>query len=580
LASRLAKKHLQESALKKIIYMSTVSLVSTYKKSCKLFFLLCLWICLSPIHSRAQKLAKSENWQLLDYQQDTVYGTSVNRAYKELLRGKKSTPVIVAVIDEGVDITHQDLQGHIWTNTREIAGNGIDDDGNGYADDIHGWNFLGGKDGRNIYATNSEADREYSRLLPEFAGKDSSKTSQLKDYAYFKKVKEEHVKDSTGRNMNYLPRILMVTRQFAQADSMIKKQSGKPATHYQDVMSFQPKDSAQSKAKAFLISIYNRGHNKQDNVSIDSILNDLKQVLLTYKEDQVLYKQVKSDPLAIRRDIVKDDPYNIKDKDYGNNLVGDKYADHGSHCSCIIAASRDNGVGINGIADNVVIMPVRAVNTLHYGDEMDKDIALGIRYAVDNGARIISMSFGKDLSPQKKWVDDAIKYADKKGVLLIHAAGNNAKNIDTADNFPNPRYLDGAGQAKNFINVGSMSRDTGFRLTAEDSNYGQKNVDLFAQGVMIYSCVPGNKYKYMSGTSMATPQVAGVAALLLEYYPKLTAVQLKDILLKSVTSLKGKMVYKPGTKQKVDFATLSQTGGVLNAYNALQLAAEIYGKKN
>jgi cell wall-associated protease len=552
-------------------------------KSLPLLFVIFFACCivqtgLAQTSKPGNMLSKSQSWQLLDFQQDSVYGASVNRAYKELLEGKKSHRVIVAVIDEGVDITHEDLQGHIWTNSKEIPSNNIDDDKNGYIDDVHGWNFLGGKDGRNIYATNSEADREYARLLPEFKGKDSAQMRGLKDYPYFIKVKSEHIEDSVGRNTDNFPRLLMVKRMFQRADSIIKSQSGKPTTHYEDVVAFKPNDSVQLKSKQFMLGIYGRGSNKQDNVSIDSIIRDITNYQSTLREEMALYAQVKSDPLILRKDIVKDNPFDITDKDYGNNKVGDKYADHGSHCSCIIAATRDNGIGINGVADNVIIMPVRAVNTLHYGDEMDKDIALAIRYAVDNGARIISMSFGKDLSPQKKWVDEAIKYADKKGVLLIHAAGNDGRNIDTTSNFPNPIYLDGSGKAANFINVGSMSRDTGLRLTAEDSNYGQKNVDLFAQGVMIYSCVPGNKYQFMSGTSMATPVVAGVAALIMEYYPDLTDLQVKDIILRSVTSLKGKQVYRPGGKAKVDFATLSVTGGVVNAYQALQLAASMSAK--
>jgi cell wall-associated protease len=530
---------------------------------------------LLSFNAHAQKLTKAQHWQLLDYQQDTVYGTSVNRAYKELLQGKKkSQPVIVAVIDEGVDITHEDLQEHIWTNAKEIPANGIDDDKNGYVDDVHGWNFLGGKDGRNIYATNSEADREYARLLPEFAGKDSVQAAKLKDYTYFKSVKKEHLEDSVGR-IDYSPRLRQNIAYLARLDSAVRKQNGKTATFAADLSSFQPKDSLEIKLKGQVLAVFHNKTFNKPSTTIDTLIHFINYYIQLDSADQVLYRSVKADPLAQRRDIVGDNPDDINDRKYGNNLVGDKYADHGTHCSCIIGAARHNGIGIDGIADNVIIMPVRAVNTLHYGDEMDKDIALAIRYAVDNGARIISMSFAKDLSPHKQWVDEAIKYADEKGVLLVHAAGNDSRNVDTAANFPNPTYIDGSGRAKNFINVGSMSADTGLTLTASSSNYGQKNVDLFAQGVMIYSCIPGNQYDFKSGTSMAAPEVSGVAALLLEYYPKLTAHQLKDILLRSVTPLKGKIVYQPGTRKKVDFATLSVSGGVLNAYNALKLAAVV-----
>jgi cell wall-associated protease len=526
------------------------------------------------------KLLKNQSWQLLDYQQDSVYGASVNRAYKELLKGKKSHPVIVAVIDEGVDITHEDLQGHIWTNKKEIPGNGIDDDKNGYTDDIHGWNFLGGKDGKMIYATNSEADREYARLFPQYSTiKDSSLVLDKKQYQYFLRVKKIHLKDSIGRNTDVYTEESMYLDQFIAAASVVQKATQKQWIYHKDVESFQPKDSITDSAKKFLLDFFSEPNPRFELMSLDSCIRMGKEFLATIKDDQSLYKQVKADPFELRREIVGDDPFNINDRNYGNNTVGDKYADHGTHCSGIISAVRNNGIGMDGVADNVFIMPLRAVNTLHFGDEMDKDIALSIRYAVDNGARIISMSFGKNFSPQKEWVDNAVKYAEKKGVLLVHAAGNDHQNIDTVSFYPNARFIGSSESAKNLITVGAISSDTGLTITASFSNYGQKEVDLFSPGVDIYSAVPGDKYQYNSGTSMATPLVAGVTALVLEYYPNLTAKQLKDIIMKSVTSLKGKTVYKPGTKEKVDFSTLCVSGGVVNAYKALQLAAKMNSKE-
>jgi cell wall-associated protease len=548
------------------------------------FFVFFLFAFLSTVQSFAQTkiggyaLSKQQTWQLLDYEQDTVYGASVNRAYTELLKGKASHPVIVAVIDEGVDISHEDLQGHIWTNKGEIPGNSIDDDKNGYIDDIRGWNFLGGKDGKNIYATNSEADREYSRLLPEFAVMDSAQASHEKDYTYFQKVKKEHLKDSVLRDFlayKLVENVENVIPKLSSANSLLKNAMQRQIIYFKDIDSFETNDSITDKSKKFVLGFYGEIGTTNKSKSLDSVIAMFKRYLVEFKSDQLLYKEVKSDPLLLRKEIIGDNPFDINDRKYGNNLVGDQYADHGTHCAGVISAIRNNGVGMDGVADNVIIMPVRAVNTLQYGDEMDKDIALAIRYAVDNGARIISMSFGKDLSPQKQWVDEAIQYAEKKDVLLVHVAGNDNTDIDTSDWFPSPKYLNSSGRAGNFINVGAITMDTGYALTAEYSNYGQKEVDIFAPGSDIYSAIPGNKYQFDSGTSEATPVVAGVAALLLEYYPSLTAVQLKYILLKSVTSLKGKFVYKPGTKEKVDFSTLCVSGGVVNAYNALQLAAKI-----
>lgn len=521
----------------------------------------------------AKELSKMQTWQLLDYQKDTVYGTSVNRAYYELLKGKKSHQVIVAVID-GVDITQEDLQGHIWTNKKEIAGNGIDDDKNGYVDDVHGWNFTGGKDGKMMYAVSSEADREYTRLLPVYGNiKDSSQAPNKKEYQYFLKAKEEHLQDSTARSPSRLLRIAGFLNQLTLADSILQKAIQKPFIYYQDVESFQAKDSLENAAKNFGLDFYNQASPENKTISLDSLARVIKEILNEQKDDQLQFDKLKNDPNESRKEIVGDNPFDINDKNYGNNIVGDKYADHGTHCSGIIAAVRNNGIGMDGIADNVLIMPVRLGGPLRYGDERDKDVALAIRYAVDNGAKIISMSFGKTLSPQKQWVDDAVKYAEKKGVLLVHGAGNDGADCDSTNFYPDADFLYSSGRAENIITVGANSIDTGFALPASFSNYGQKNVDVFAPGVDIYSCIAGNKYQFDSGTSMATPVVAGVAALILENYPDLTAIQLKDIIMKSVTSLKGKIVYKPGTKEKVDFSTLCVSGGVVNAYKALQLAA-------
>jgi subtilisin family serine protease len=277
-------------------------------------------------------------------------------------------------------------------------------------------------------------------------------------------------------------------------------------------------------------------------------------------------------PPTYRKDIVKDDETNIKDKKYGNNDIMAETPFHGTHCSGIIGAARGNNLGVEGIADNVSIMMVRAVPD---GDEHDKDIANAIYYAVNNGAKIISMSFGKDFSPQKKWVDDAFKYAEKKGVLLVHAAGNDSKNIDIEDNFPTPIFEDGSGKAANVITVGASGDLKNGGLTASFSNFGKSEVDVFAPGVSIYSTIPGgNTYGNASGTSMACPVVAGIAALVLEYFPTLNAKQLKYVIEKSAI-VTDDMVKIPGTSDKVKLSEISKTGGFANAFEALKLAETI-----
>ena len=285
-------------------------------------------------------------------------------------------------------------------------------------------------------------------------------------------------------------------------------------------------------------------------------------------------------PEPYRDEIVKDNYSDFNDKFYGNNnvMVSKTAALHGTHVSGIIAASRNNGVGVDGVADNVRVMMVRAVPD---GDEHDKDIALAIRYAVDNGAKVINMSFGKSYSPQKNWVDDAVRYAESKGVLMVEAAGNSAEDIDTSYNFPSPIFLDGK-KATNWITVGASAPNADIKsggLTASFSNYGKKSVDVFAPGVKIYSTVPGgNTYQNLQGTSMASPVVAGLAALILEYYPTLSAAQVKMVIEKSAQKPSVK-VKEPGTGEDVELSDISRSGGIINAYEALKLASTIKGDR-
>jgi cell wall-associated protease len=532
-----------------------------------------LFICLlfaSTVFSQSSN-SFPINWQLMDLQKDSVYGTSVNKAYAELLKGKKNHPVIVAVIDIGVDTVQEDLKGHIWTNTKEIPGNGIDDDGNGYVDDVHGWNFLGGKDGRNILTESSELNREYFRLQPIYGSvKDSTsaKNMKLKQYDYWLKVKNARIEDSISSKKR-LDETTGWTMEDHNDDSVFKRSIPKDTLSYSDIENMTPPDSVSAQMRRQVLADYQNYH-WSHNMSLETLLAEDKQAMENAKEKMdALY----IDPNAQRRDIIGDDPNNINDKAYGNNDVSAGYQAHGTHVSGIIAAIRNNGIGMDGIADNVIIMPVRVTPD---GDERDKDVALAIRYAVDNGAKIINMSFGKDFSRGKEWVDESVRYAEKKGVLLIHAAGNNAKDIDTIPHYPSPYFKNNGEKADNFITVGA-SRSDSF-LVANFSDYGKTVVDIFAPGVGIYSTIPGNKYEMMSGASMATPMVAGIAALIWSYYPTLTYRQVKYCIEKSATPI-NIMVTKPGTNKKVLFSSLSSTGGIVNAYKAILIAEQIIKKE-
>ena len=502
------------------------------------------------------------NWHQLDVTETGFNGISLGKAYDFIkLKNLKSTKVIVAVIDSGIDTLHEDLKPVLWTNPREIPGNGKDDDKNGYVDDVHGWNFLGGKDGKNVKEDSYEGARVYHNLKLIWDGKevnaDLLSTSDKKSYEYYLKAKSKVVGGVNETEIGYLR---MLYPKFLAGDSVLRKELGKEEYNGTDLQNNTTTDPNGKMAKGLILNI-SKANNSYE-ITNAQLLEEIGGQLR--KADAATMP-----PPTFRKDVVKDDESNVNDRNYGNNDIMASTPFHGTHCSGIIGAARNNNKGIDGIADNVSIMMVRAVPD---GDEHDKDIANAIRYAVDNGARIISMSFGKDFSPEKNWVDDAFKYAEKKGVLLVHAAGNDAKNIDSADNFPNPVYIDGTGRAGNVITVGASGDLKNGGLTASFSNFGKKEVDVFAPGVSIYSTIPGgNTYGNASGTSMACPVVAGIAALVLEYFPKLTPQELKSIIEKSSVVSKDQ-VNIPGTTDLVSLSDLSRTGGFANAFEAIKMA--------
>lgn len=531
-----------------------------------------------PFASFSQGTSTKEtpkNWHQLDKNESGYYGISLDKAY-QFVKGKKSKTVLVAVIDSGVDTTHEDLKPILWHNPKEIPGNGKDDDHNGYVDDVYGWNFIGGKDGRNVKEDSYEGARVYHKLKAKFGSlvpdESSTKPEDRADVELYRKTKEKMVGSVDPTELVFMKRILP---NLKIGDAVIAKELGKEEFNCNDLINYFPTDANAKNAKAIYLGTCKANNNNND-ITNKQVLEDL--------EGQIRKgESIEKAPPEYRKEIVKDDETNINDKYYGNKDVMAGTPMHGTHCVGIIGAVRNNGKGSDGIADNVKIMMVRAVPD---GDEHDKDIALAIRYAVDNGAQIISMSFGKDFSPQKKWVDDAVKYAEIKGVLLVHAAGNDAKNIDTADNFPNPVFADGTGRSNTFVTIGASGDPTNGGITASFSNYGKKEVDLFSPGVKIYSTLPGSNYGNLSGTSMACPVVAGVAAFLLEYYPDLSAKQLKYVIEKSASSLNEKVnlpssdPQTTGSATKVSMSELSKTGGIVNAYEAAKLAATIKGERN
>lgn len=512
-----------------------------------------------------------KGWHLGDFNKNGYYGISLDKAY-EFVKGKTATPIIVATIDSGIDTTHEDLKPILWVNPKEIPGNGIDDDQNGYVDDIHGWNFLGGKDGRNVKKDSDEASRVYHGFKDRFMAPDfdSSKLNpeEKRQYLMWNKARlklEADAAGGAGAELLFMKRAL---ESSVKNDSILRAAMGKDSYNGKELEMYAPSTTAAQKAKAGMLYVM-KAFDMMETPNTEFI-----EGFSSYVEGEERKKAaLENAPEDYRGEIVQDNYDDINDRYYGNNDVMATNPSHGTHVAGIIAAKRGNGIGMDGVADNVRVMAIRAVPD---GDEHDKDIALAIRYAVDNGARVINMSFGKGFSPQKKWIDDAVKYADEKGVLLVHAAGNDAANVDSTDNFPSAAFAGGKERAGNWITVGASSdplAEPGFNsYTASFSNYGKKEVDVFAPGTKIYSTLPsGNVYGNQQGTSMAAPVVTGVAAFILSYYPKLTPEQLKAILIKSVSHTSQK-VKVPGTENEVDLSKISVSGGFVNAYEAVKLA--------
>lgn len=500
-----------------------------------------------------------DNWYRLDPQADHFKGVSSDKAYAELLKNKKSKTVIVAIIDSGIDIEHEDLKDNIWVNPGEIAGNGIDDDKNGYIDDVNGWNFIGNAKGEMINNDNLEVTRLYVKYKKLYQGKTASdfkgkKLAAFNEYVKIKKDFESRVSKAKAT----LASIEGFVTAINSADSTMKAELKKDDYTMEEVNAIKSDKEDVKKAQQVL------GYINMMNISAEDM-----QEGVDYYKDQLEYNL---NPDFEPRSLVGDDYDKLKEKYYGNNKVEGPDAMHGTHVAGIIGAVRNNGIGMDGIAGDVKIMVVRTVPN---GDERDKDVANSIYYAVNNGAQIINMSFGKSYSPYKKQVDKAMKYAAKKGVLLVHAAGNEASDNDLGGNYPSDTYLKGGKKCPTWVEIGASSWEEKGNFVAGFSNYGKKTVDIFAPGVQIYSTVPDNKYKNLQGTSMASPVVAGVAALVLSYYPNLTAVQLKEILLKSATNYGSAKVNLPGEKKQVEFKELSVTGGIVNAYKALKLAEKI-----
>ncbi|MGB3591147.1 MAG: S8 family serine peptidase [Nonlabens sp.] len=503
-----------------------------------------------PLKTQPLTEVQKKNWKDYDLKTDTIPGMSVDKAYEELIKDKKGKPVVVAVIDSGIDVNHEDLDGVIWVNEDEIPNNGKDDDKNGYIDDVHGWNFLG-----NIVEDNLEFERilrDKDKLPADMVAKAQKE--------YDKKIAE------AGEAKAGMEGQLQIV---GQTRTTLEKLTGKKDFTLEDVKAIDAKDEASNRAKQIGLQVMNN-YESFDNI---------KKLMTDELNNQIAYLNGDKLKTDFRRDnLGGDDPYKWDTGVYGDNNYGGPNpaasgdAFHGTHVAGIIAAERDNGLGVNGVANNAKIMVLRAVSA---GDEYDKDIAKAIRYAVNNGAKVINGSFGKYHSTNPEWVWDALKYAADNDVLFINAAGNEGIDTDFTQVYPQDQELAGPEVSDTFLTVGALNFEYGADLLANFSNYGKSSVDVFAPGVAVYSTAPDNKYRNAGGTSMAAPAVAGVAVMIRSYYPKLTAAQVKQVIMDSGISTNAVVNLGGKSEDAKPFKEVTTSGKMANLYNALILASKM-----
>lgn len=499
-------------------------------------------------------------WYVLDATADGVRGISLERAYELLADREPQREVIVAVIDSGVDVEHEDLAGKIWVNPGEVPGNGTDDDGNGYADDLHGWNFIGGPDGQNVENDTYEMTREVARLRDRFEGVDPASLSgeERAEFERYERLAEE-VARKRAQFAETLGQVAAVEAMLMQALPLLKEATGSSVLTPEAVARLRSEEPEVQQAQGLYLYLAQYGITPED-------IREQK----AYFEARAKYAY---NPDYDPRALIGDDYADLSERHYGNADVAGPDPSHGTAVAGVIAAVRGNGIGVDGVGGPAV--RIMSVRTVPNGDERDKDVANAIRYAVDNGAMVVNMSFGKGLSPEKEAVDEAVRYAEERGVLLVHAAGNDGADIDTTANFPTRYYLNDTGAAANWLEIGATTWDDTF--VASFSNFGAERVDLFAPGAELDVLAPGNEYSRVDGTSVAAPVVSGVAALLLSYFPELGPLDVREILLESAVPYHGQAVPRPGDGTPVDFGRLSATGGVVNAAEAVRLALERAG---
>ncbi|MFA5618694.1 MAG: S8 family serine peptidase [Weeksellaceae bacterium] len=522
----------------------------------------------------SQEELQKRNWFHSDFSQTGIYGVGTDSALEFLKsKGMKPTKIVVGVLDSGVQITHEDLKNEIWVNTKEVAGNGKDDDKNGYVDDINGWDFCTTADGEDYNHDSYEATRVTVIYNAYFntgnKAKDLENMRKMpKEYQTYLRARQDwadhyySAKSQASGDSNETEQIIDFLKDLAAYTKGVKLTP--------ENLTNLPENTEEEKIMKSQVEYLVTNNPEFGGMTMLEIIEEAKkefgQVEESGNRDLLYAYNLEYNPAKGKFDV----------KGYGNNEVEGPDALHGTHVAGIIGASRGNNIGMDGVAGGMV--KIMSVRTVPDGDERDEDVANAIRYAVDNGAKILNMSFGKSFSPNKEMVYDAIKYADSKGVLMFHAAGNDNKDLDFNYNYPsNFRDNEMVPMVDLMITVGASTRYND-RLKASFSNFGAVKVDLFAPGTEIYAPVPDQKYRYLQGTSMASPVAAGCAALLWSYFPHLTAKQVKDLLFETV-NVADTEVNVGSEAEPRKFNTISVTGGVIDVNKAVRLAYERYGKK-
>jgi cell wall-associated protease len=526
----------------------------------------------------------TELWHHKDLILDNIPGISLEKWHNENSSKKTKNEIIVAVLDTQIDLNHEDLKGQLWVNKNEIPDNGIDDDKNGYVDDVNGWNFVGKPNGGYFIYGNFEYVRVLQKWTSVFKDKEKNEIPEelqmsYKEYSDSKIYLDYYVDyyKNYRKSLEYCIELYPLAKDtlkyfFPNEDYGIKELDSLYTIHKKNDKTFYEIKEDNDKDVGALITtmIVNYQQGERD---LKKLIYDKSQM------DSILNQNLNVD--FIDRTYLQDNP-EILEKGYGNKIVNSfkDLQDHNTEVSSVIIANRDNNLGSKGFHNNIKIMPLSISIS---GDEHDKDIAMAIYYAVDNGAKVINMSFGKEFSLKQEWVTEAFKYAEKNQVLLVHCSGNNKYDIDKRRFYPNDiiyRQSEKTEMVGNFINVGSISKRVDSTMVSKFSNYGKETVDLFAPGEDIYVAYPENEYKYNSGTSLAAPMVSGTAALIWLYYPELTVQEVKKIILESGVTI-DKRVVKPGlANEMVHFSELCKSGKILNTYNAMKMAEKISKEKN